>query len=187
MVRYSLSSACDLSSFNGNSNLINTENNSNFNSPVEPMPTDPPVPSNNVHKWKSNGEITRSFESNPDMNYKTLEKVEDNEYSNDTSQVFYDSRKKDDEPPFQNMNRDTQIIDKLPKTMRGLADNEMIRSRKKESFNEKKTDSNIDESPNEDQTQIVTTVDIENRSIYIAFLSISIIFGCVYFIRKAFN
>jgi hypothetical protein len=181
MVRYSLSSACDLSSFNGNSNLINTENNSHFNSPVEPMPTEPPIP--------SNGEITRPLnESNPNMNYKALEKVEDNEYSNDTSQVFYDSRKKDHEPPFQNMNRDTQILDKLPKTMRGLADNEMIRSRRKESFvKDQKKDSNSDEATHEEPTPVVATLDIENRSIYVTFLSIAIIFVCVYFIKKAFN
>jgi len=70
MTIFSLGSACDLEHFSSNTKLENESNeNSNYQAPVVPMPTDPPTFGNTNYQWKSDGSAiqgmtNRNFGSN---------------------------------------------------------------------------------------------------------------------------
>ena len=176
MVRYSLADATDLLSFDENSNLLNMNIGMNFNTPHEPLPTNPPGNNDNT--------MTKPMQYNPNIELNSLENDE-----KDNMSVIGDntSEKKMELKPFQQMNRDFDVKDKLPITSRGLADNTIVRERKpiqKEFFQQKALPVQ-QETQNEASNQ--NDFYLETKSLYITIIAFAIIILCMYIYKRSWN
>ena len=178
-MRYSLADATDLGNFDNNSNLLNMNTGMNFNTPHEPLPTNPPGHNEN------NSNMTQPPQYNPNIEVNSLESVE-----NAMGMNLEMEPRKEEEMPFQQMNRDVEMKDKMPVTTRGLADNNIIRERKqpkKETFvpiqYEQEPEPEFVEKVKEAQNQF----NFETKSIYIALIAFAVIIACMYIYKKSFR